>query len=50
MIHVVAEIELESESQPFTRPDWLGREVSHDPRYANSNLSVEPYAVWRERG
>ena len=46
---VVAEIELESESQKFERPDWLGREVSDEARYANSNLSVEPYALWADR-
>jgi adenylate cyclase len=45
---VVAEIELEREDQPFARPPWLGREVSDDPRYYNSNLVANPYRVWRE--
>lgn len=43
---VVAEIELTSEDQPFARPDWLGEEVTHDPRYFNSNLATKPYAQW----
>lgn len=43
---VVAEIELESEDQPFERPPWLGREVSHDPRYRNSDLGKNPYCEW----
>ncbi|MEE8585675.1 MAG: CYTH domain-containing protein [Acidobacteriota bacterium] len=43
---VVAEIELESESQEFVRPDWLGQEVSHDPRYLNANLVKNPYQEW----
>lgn len=43
---VVAEIELESEDQPFKRPDWVGKEVTDDPRYFNSRLSVEPYSTW----
>ena len=43
---VVAEIELESESQDFARPDWLGQEVSHDPRYLNANLVKSPYKEW----
>lgn len=44
---VVAEIELESEAQVFERPDWLGEEVSSDPRYRNSSLSIDPYRRWR---
>ena len=45
---VVAEIELESEAQPFARPGWLGREVTGDPRYFNSNLVANPYRRWRD--
>ncbi|MBL0726267.1 CYTH domain-containing protein [Piscinibacter sp. HJYY11] len=43
---VVAEVELQSESQPFTHPEWLGEEVTHDPRYFNSSLSKHPYGRW----
>lgn len=43
---VVAEIELESESQLFKRPDWVGEEVTHDHRYFNSSLSKSPYTTW----
>ena len=43
---IVAELELTSEDQPFESPPWLGAEVSHDPRYLNSNLSQHPYAEW----
>ncbi len=43
---VVAEIELESESQPFSKPDWAGVEVTADARYYNSNLSVHPFSKW----
>jgi CYTH domain-containing protein len=45
---VVAEIELTSEDQSFSRPSWLGREVTHDSRYYNSNLAAHPYKQWRE--
>lgn len=45
---VVAEIELESETEAFSRPEWLGREVSSDPRYFNSNLAREPWSRWRD--
>ena len=43
---VVAEVELESESQPFERPAWAGDEVTGDPRYFNSNLIKMPYSTW----
>jgi adenylate cyclase len=43
---VVAEIELESESQEFAKPDWIGAEVSHDRRYANANLFKHPFSRW----
>ena len=39
---IVAEIELTNEDQSFTRPHWLDQEVTHDERYANSNLALRP--------
>lgn len=42
----VAELELVSEDEAFTKPDWLGEEVTHDARYFNSNLATFPYKVW----
>jgi CYTH domain-containing protein len=43
---IVAEVELESEDQEFTKPAWIGEEVSNDPRYFNSNLIANPYTTW----
>ena len=43
---VIAEIELDSENQPFELPGWVGKEVTDDPRYFNSNLSIHPYNTW----
>lgn len=43
---IVAEIELGAADEAFERPDWLGREVSEDPRYYNSSLSERPYGSW----
>jgi adenylate cyclase len=43
---VVAEIELEAEDADFARPDWLGEEVSDDPRYYNVSLVTHPYKDW----
>ncbi len=45
---VVAEIELQAPEQPFARPPWLGAEVTHDPRYFNSNLATAPFSTWRD--
>lgn len=36
---VVAEIELDNETQDITLPGFIGREVTGDPRYYNSVLS-----------
>ena len=43
---IVAEIELDDEDEAFEKPDWLGREVSDDPRYYNMNLAKQPYTTW----
>lgn len=44
----VAEVELEDEDQPLTKPDWVGREVTDDPRYYNANLIENPFRSWPE--
>lgn len=36
---VIAEIELTSEDEQFTKPDWIWKEVTGDLRYYNSMLS-----------
>jgi len=36
---ILAEIELKSEDEEFTKPHWLAKEVTGDPRYYNSQLS-----------
>ncbi|MBV8792030.1 MAG: CYTH domain-containing protein [Pseudolabrys sp.] len=36
---VIAEIELQRRGDKFARPDWLGREVTHDRRYYNAALA-----------
>ena len=43
---VVAEVELEREDEPFERPDWVGAEVTDDPRYFNANLIAKPFRLW----
>jgi CYTH domain-containing protein len=43
---IVAEVELTSEDQEFEKPDWIGEEVTADPRYFNSNLVKDPFTEW----
>lgn len=43
---IVAEIELSAPDEHFTRPDWLGVEVTEDPRYRNSELAINPFSRW----
>jgi len=43
---VVAEVELTGEDQAFQKPEWIGGEVTGDPRYFNSNLIKHPFTRW----
>lgn len=43
---VMAEVELEDETEPFEMPEWAGEEVSGDPRYYNASLVKNPYTTW----
>lgn len=45
---ILTEVELEEEGQDFEKPDWVGREVSGDPRYLNVNLAQRPFSTWGE--
>ncbi len=44
---LIAEIELASETEQFAVPPWATIDVSHDPRYLNSNLWLNPYKNWK---
>ncbi|HQF47939.1 MAG TPA: CYTH domain-containing protein [Flavobacterium alvei] len=43
---IMAEIELNSESEIFEKPSWLGKEVTNDNRYYNSYLSQNSFKKW----
>jgi CYTH domain-containing protein len=45
---IVAEIELNSENDTFEKPEWLGEEVTGEPRYYNSQLSKNPFINWKK--
>ena len=43
---VMAELELPRIDEPFSRPSWLGEEVTGDRHYYNSYLSRHPFKEW----
>ena len=45
---IVAEIELSEIGKAFSKPHWLGEDVTHDLRYYNNNLAVHPYLDWHK--
>lgn len=44
---IIAEVELNDESQKFNLPDWIGEEVSGNPIYNNSSLVKNPFTKWK---
>lgn len=45
---IIAEIELNHETEIFKKPSWLGKEVTGEVHYYNSQLSINPYKNWRD--
>lgn len=45
---LMAEIELQTEDETFTIPDWISEEVTDDLRFYNSNLVINPFKNWNE--
>lgn len=43
---IIAEVELQNENETFKKPDWLGKEVTGNIKYYNSQLSKQPYTTW----
>ncbi len=43
---VVAELELNSENEPFEKPSWLGREITGEDKYYNLMLVKHPFKDW----
>ena len=43
---IIAEVELGSEDEAFSKPLWLGEEVSGNPRYYNASLIAKPFISW----
>lgn len=44
---LIAEVELTSENEDFKKPLWLGKEVTGQEKYYNSNISKHPFKDWQ---
>ncbi|MEJ2113502.1 MAG: CYTH domain-containing protein [Flavobacteriaceae bacterium] len=44
----IAEIELNALDEAFSKPEWLGNEVTGDIKYYNSQLSKNPFITWKK--
>lgn len=45
---VIAEIELDDVDEEFIRPSWLGKEVTGQAKYYNSQLGKHPFKSWKK--
>ena len=43
---IIAEVELKNEDEAYTKPLWLGEEVTGQKKYYNSKLSKNPFKDW----
>lgn len=46
---IVAEVELQSETERITFPSWIGKEVSSEKRFFNASLIKYPYSEWTDK-
>jgi len=45
---IIAEIELQNENETFIKPLWLGKEVTGNTQYYNSQLSKVPFSEFSQ--
>ena len=43
---IIAEVEIKNKNEVFIKPSYLGKEVTGDEKYYNSNLSKVPFKDW----
>ncbi len=44
---VMAELELSDTNEEFSKPNWLGKEITGKKKYYNSMLSRKPFKTWK---
>ena len=45
---VLAELEVPSVEYSFTKPEWLGDDVTNDERFGNVSLARDPWCDWQQ--
>lgn len=45
---VMAEVELQSADESFEKPEFIGMEVTGDPRFYNRQMRRNPFRLWRD--
>ena len=45
---VIAELELSDTNEEFSKPNWLGKEITGKKKYYNSMLSRKPFKTWKK--
>ena len=45
---VLAELEVPSVEHVFTKPNWIGEDVTNDSRFGNGSLARDPWCDWQE--
>ena len=45
---VMAEVELQNADESFEKPDFIGMEVTGDPRFYNRQMRRRPFRLWRD--
>ncbi len=46
---IVAEVELNTEDEPYEKPHFIGEQVTGDRKYYNSHLRIHPYCLWNHK-
>ena len=45
---VIAAVETGRAPEEIPKPEWVGEDVTDDPRYSNVNLVKQPYSHWKQ--
>jgi adenylate cyclase len=46
---VIADLELQSLSEDFEVPEWMGQETTKNKKISNNSFSMHPYMNWTEK-
>ncbi len=46
---ILAEVEIDDESESFNFPEWVGKDISEDERFFNAQLAKHPISTWMKK-